>query len=137
MKVSQGQVIMKAIEIAAAAGSPTAMSMEKMLDGLRSSRSKQGDSGWREQWASDFLACLPADPVAQRLLLLSYLPVYVCHCGVMHFDQGRCDDCNEFAEVYQWQPGEKQRLGGIAKSFWNRIQAKRLFATGFKLVDCV
>lgn len=113
------------------------MSLDKMIDNSRASQSKSDDGGWREQWASDFLDCLPVDPFARRLILLSYLPVYVCGCGVMHFDQGRCDDCNQFAEAYQWQPGEKQRLGGIAKSFWSRVQARRLFATGIRLAESV
>lgn len=135
----QGRVIMAAIEISQAAGCQQVATMERMVDSLRIAQRKgQGDDvHWREQWASDFLACLPAEPEAVRLILLSYLPVYVCGCGVLHLHQGRCDGCNEFAERYQWQPGEKQRLGGISKSFWQRVQDRRLFATGLKVAESV
>lgn len=133
----QHQVFRTAIEIALAAVVPQGMTMDKMLDTLTCvTRGTGARSDYRpEDWARDFLSCLPEDPAAVRLMLLCYLPVYVCRCNALAFDQGRCDDCGTWRAPYVWYPGERQRLGGAAKAFWNKVQSRRLFALGMKLAE--
>lgn len=130
------QVFQAAVEAALAGGVAGAGTMEERLAAtIRRRHGAGGPEERRTEWARDFLACLPAAEEARRLLILCYLPVYVCGCESMTLDRGRCDDCGSYPERYVFLPGEKARLCGLSKAFWGRIQDRRLFAQGMKIVE--
>lgn len=134
----QARVFQLAVEIAARAVLPQGATLagvaEKLAAMTGSNGHGRGDYGL-EEWARDFLDCLPADGEAVRLILLAYVPGYVCACGVLHFDAGRCDDCGQWPAAYRWLPDEARRVGGLTRAFWGRVQARRLFARGLRLVE--
>jgi hypothetical protein len=134
----QNKVFQAAVEIALRATLPQGGTIANVMDRLAGSTRAAAAPGEYKNadWAVDFLACLPADPEASRLVLLCYLPAYVCRCNVIHLEQGRCDDCGTWPEPYRLQPDESRRAGGLTKSFWGRVQTRRLFARGLKISEC-
>ena len=136
MRQLQARVFQVAIEIALSAVCPQGLTMNGLVDKLacasaRPEQAKRQDYT-KEEWARDFLHCLPQEQEAQRLLLLCYLPVYVCRCNVVHFSREWCADCGTYPEPYRWGAGERQRCGGISKNFWQRVQDRRLFGRGIR-----
>lgn len=133
----QAKVFQVAIEIALRAVLPKGGTIANVVDRLAGSRRSTASPGdyKNEDWASDFLACLPEDQEGAQIVMLCYLPVYVCGCEVMHLDQERCDTCGEWPSPFRMEPHDCRRAGGLARAFWGRVQARRLFARGMKITE--
>ena len=132
----QNKVFQAAVEIALRAVLPQGGTIANVVDRLAGSNRSAVPGEYRNaDWAGDFLACLPEGAESARLVLLCYLPAYVCRCNVIHLDQSRCDDCGQWPEQYRMLPAESRRAGGLTKSFWGRVQARRLFSRGLKIVE--
>ena len=131
----QSKVFQLAFELAIRATLPQGTTMANVVEKLSAASAKPRGGYDREEWARDFLGCLPEDQDAIRLIVLAYVPGYVCQCGLMHMDAGRCDACGEYPELYRWHPAETRRVGGLARAFWQRVQARRLFTRGLRIVE--
>ena len=132
----QVKVFQAAIDIAFRAVLPQGGTIANVVDRLAGSNRTAAPGEYKNvDWASDFLSCLPDKEESTRLILLCYLPAYVCRCNVVHLDQSRCDDCGEYPEPYRMLPVECRRVGGLTKSFWNRVQSRRLFSRGLKIAE--
>lgn len=134
----QNKVFQAAVEIALRSVLPMGGTIANVVERLAGSRRVVTRGEYRnEDWACDFLSCLPEGEESARLVMLCYLPAYVCRCNVVHLDAGRCDECGEWPEPYHMPPRESRRAGGLTRSFWNRVQARRLFAQGLKIAEGV
>lgn len=132
----QSRVFQLAVEIAVRSALPQGTTMNNVIEKLtvNTHSRPRGDYG-NDEWARDFLSCLPGDDESVRLILLAYVPGYVCCCGVMHFSESRCDQCGEWPQRYHWLPEEARRVGGLTRAFWGRVQSRRLFSRGMRIVE--
>jgi hypothetical protein len=137
VKSYEAQVFQKAIEIALHAVAPYAQTFDGILDKLtaRTKTAPLRREYTPQDWAKDFLDCLPGNAEGQRLLMVLYLEVYVCGCDALHLEPGRCDDCGMFREPYRMTQTEAGRCGINVRHFWRRVQDRRLFGVGLKLVE--
>ncbi|HEY6872775.1 MAG TPA: hypothetical protein VI298_08630 [Geobacteraceae bacterium] len=136
MRGYEAAVFQKAFQIAMAEVAPQGASFETLRDRLNAgTRTKRKGDYSAQEWARDVLNCLPDDPEAQRLLMVHYLPVYVCRCNALQVETGRCDDCGEFREPYRMSQTEAGKCGGSIRHFWARVQERRLFGVGLRLVE--
>ncbi|KAB0665640.1 hypothetical protein F6V25_07920 [Oryzomonas japonica] len=137
MSAYQAKVFQAALEIALRAVLPQSTTLANVVDRLSAVSPSKSQAGMyrNEDWASDFLSCLPDDPDQARLIVLCYVPSYVCGCNVIHLSQERCDDCGEWPEPYRMLPVEGRKAGGVARSFWGRVQQRRLFGRGLRIVE--
>lgn len=109
--------------------------LDGVIDRLAQEVSRE-TSDRRLRWALDFLGCLPECDEGRRLLMLSYLPVYVCDCGSMHLDYWRCDACGQWPVPPVLDSLERSKLGGYVTRFWERVQDRRLFGVGMRIAGC-
>lgn len=132
----QNKVFQAAVEIALRATLPQGGTIANVVDRLAGSSRRSAPGEYKnEDWARDFLSCLPEAADSAQLILLCYLPAYVCGCNVIHLDQSRCDDCGEWPQAYRMLPHDSRRAGGLTKGFWNRVQSRRLFSRGLSIAE--
>jgi hypothetical protein len=132
----QNKVFQAAVEIALRAVLPQGGTIANVVERLGGSRKVAAPGEYKnEDWACDFLSCLPDNAEAAQLVMLCYLPAYSCRCNVIHLDQSRCDDCGEWPEPYRMLPHDSRRAGGLTRTFWMRVQARRLFLKGLNIAE--
>jgi hypothetical protein len=135
MEGFRAQVFQAAVEIALRATLPQGGTIANVVDRLSGSNRMAVPGEYKDcDWAADFLACLPECEEMSRLMLLCYLPAYVCGCNAILLDPERCDVCGMYPELYRMRPHEARQAGGVARGFWGRVQGRRLYLRGLRIV---